>query len=114
MSVLALNLVITVVFRSPQTPHATFRFHLKTLSDGGRHPLSPTGGAVVCQKLHRVGVSFTLQVSGQYLGVLVHDMTGPEGSENELLIWNWTSGELKTVGSQANYHVHGIQHSVRF
>ncbi|KAL0578615.1 Amino-acid acetyltransferase, mitochondrial [Marasmius crinis-equi] len=70
----------------------SYRFHIKTLSGCEKHPLSTGDGILVHRQIFPdPNLSYTIQVSGKHLGILLNSF---EVGENELLVWNWQTGAL--------------------
>ncbi|TFK36862.1 hypothetical protein BDQ12DRAFT_633178 [Crucibulum laeve] len=96
---------LLVLIQAPQWVGAnadhTHRIHLRSLSTAGQHPSARTPVLTHIQDERDAGYSYTIQISGDYVGILFNTMlTG----ENELLIWNWKKGilEIDVVGDEVN------------
>ncbi|KDQ30956.1 hypothetical protein PLEOSDRAFT_1075174 [Pleurotus ostreatus PC15] len=73
-----------------------FQVHLKSLTTGKPHPLAPNSGVLSFTKVGRdLPVSLTVQISGTQLAILFHSLA--EDAENELVIWNWHTGERQSL-----------------
>ena len=65
------------------------------MSTGGPHPKAPNPPIISYpQTVHDAQLSYTVQISAQHLGILFNSA---ETGENELAIWDWTSGVSETV-----------------
>ncbi|KAF6766560.1 hypothetical protein DFP72DRAFT_866994 [Ephemerocybe angulata] len=71
------------------------RAHFLSLekNPGAPHPLAK-GGPVIshAQNFMDPEMSYTIQVSGNLVGILIHTI---QAGENEFLVWDWKSGERK-------------------
>ncbi|KAF9270047.1 hypothetical protein L218DRAFT_982719 [Marasmius fiardii PR-910] len=77
-----------------QNPDHCYRFHLKTMSSCGKHPHASGDGVLVHkQKFPDPHLSYSIQVSGEHLGILFHSV---EMGVNEFIVWNWCSGQMET------------------
>ncbi|KII93780.1 hypothetical protein PLICRDRAFT_49798 [Plicaturopsis crispa FD-325 SS-3] len=93
--------LLVLIVRPPISPVREGRvcyIHLRALDTGGPHPLVPGSSAILehVQNLrpgHRV--SYTIQVSGCYLGVMFHRHGGL--GNNDLVIWNWRTGHRQML-----------------
>jgi hypothetical protein len=76
---------------------------LRRLSTGAVHPLAPTPANITHVLDESIDpLSFSLQISGKYLGVLF--ISGGEG-ESELVIWDWKTGRVQLVST-----IHQLAH----
>lgn len=87
---------VLTLYRSGSLSDHTYRFHLRTLSTGERHPLAPGDEPVFTheQELGTTQVSYSIQISGDYIGVLFHNVSP---GENEFLIWHWKTNQVQMV-----------------
>jgi hypothetical protein len=70
---------------------------LRHLYTGAAHPLASTPAALTHTLDSDVDpVSFSIRISGRYLGVLFIS-TG--GGENELMVWDWKTGHVQMVSA---------------
>lgn len=75
-----------------QNPDHCYRFHLKSMSSCDKHPQASGDGVLVHkQELPDPHLSYSIQVSGDHLGILFHSV---EADINELIVWNWRSGHM--------------------
>ncbi|KAI9056374.1 hypothetical protein FKP32DRAFT_1639392 [Trametes sanguinea] len=72
--------------------------HLRSLATGQPHPSAPRP-AVLSHSTHRGRFSYTIQISEDYVAVL---MTSGDEDHSELLIWNWKTSQrrLYITGSE--------------
>jgi len=90
---------LLVVVESPRwsdsDPDHSYHFHLRTMSTGGPHPKAPNPPVISYpQTAQDIQLSYTVQISAQHLGILFNS---DEVGENQLAIWEWTSGVLETA-----------------
>ena len=84
-----------LIFRSGSSPDHSYRFHLRTMSTGGPHPKAPDPPVISYPQLVQdAHVSYAIQISAQHLGIFFNSH---EHQENELTVWEWTSGIIETV-----------------
>ncbi|RDB28805.1 hypothetical protein Hypma_015693 [Hypsizygus marmoreus] len=85
---------------SGPNPDHNYRFHLRTLSSGGQHPLA-FNPAVIChpQTTEDMQMTYTMQISEDHFGVLFNSLND---GENEFCIWEWKSGrrEVDLTGDE--------------
>uniref|UniRef100_A0A0W0FGW4 F-box domain-containing protein n=1 Tax=Moniliophthora roreri TaxID=221103 RepID=A0A0W0FGW4_MONRR len=67
------------------------RFYLRTMSKCTKHPLA-RDGFIVHKQMVPDRLSYSIQVSGDNVGVLFNSL---ESGENELVIWDWKTGFRK-------------------
>ncbi|KAH7907929.1 hypothetical protein BJ138DRAFT_1128806 [Hygrophoropsis aurantiaca] len=68
--------------------------HLRNLSDGAPHPLA--NGALITHSPGMEGnFRFALQICGRRIGVLIADEALQSDSDQELLVWDWRTGQLE-------------------
>lgn len=80
-----------------QTTHLVHQVHLLSLkkTPGAPHPLAKGGDVLsFTQGFVDPQMSFVIQVSGDFLGILSATV---QAGQNELIIWNWKTGERRTV-----------------
>ncbi|KAK7059119.1 Amino-acid acetyltransferase, mitochondrial [Paramarasmius palmivorus] len=70
----------------------SYRFHLRTMSKCTKHPLARESVLMHTQKVPDIQLSYSIQVSGDNLGILFNSV---EAGENELIIWDWKTGTKK-------------------
>ena len=70
------------------------RVHLLTMSTGKAHPKA-SSSSVVYQSNGLVNFTFAIQVCNEFLGILF--IGNMEGSDSELVIWNWHTGAVELV-----------------
>lgn len=70
-----------------------YHIHLRSLSTGATHPAT-VDPAYVSHRPEGASHSFAIQSCGDYVGVL---FTSLDDSRNELVIWNWKTGDRKLV-----------------
>lgn len=73
------------------------RVHLLTMSTGKAHPKS-SSSSVVYQSAGGVNFTFAIQVCNRFLGILF--IGNIQGSNSELVIWNWHTGAVELVRAQ--------------
>ena len=73
--------------------------HLRSLTDGKPHPLAPDAPVLYHPQVTRgLGrLSYTIQVSGTFIAI--HFCSD---DDNELVIWDWMTGELQVVSRDCN------------
>ncbi|KAG7099024.1 hypothetical protein E1B28_000907 [Marasmius oreades] len=76
-----------------QNPDHCYRIHLRTMSSCTRHPQANGDVLVHKQESPDPHLSYSIQVSGEHLGILFHSV---EAGVNEIIVWNWRSGHIKT------------------
>jgi hypothetical protein len=82
--------------RGKSTSHA-HRFHLLCLKTGAVHPLAPDPPVLSHeQQAEDNELSYSIQISDDYMGILFHSV---RVGENELVIWNWKTGDINLVCS---------------
>jgi hypothetical protein len=65
------------------------------MSTGGPHPKAPKPPVISYpQTVQDTQLSYTVQISAQHLGIFFNSA---EAGENELAVWEWTSGALEAV-----------------
>jgi hypothetical protein len=73
------------------------------MSTGGPHPKAPNPPILSYpQTIRDAQLSYTFQISAQHLGILFHNSA--EAGQNELAVWDWTSGAIETVSTQNPFH----------
>ncbi|KAK0464979.1 uncharacterized protein EV420DRAFT_1301547 [Desarmillaria tabescens] len=66
----------------------SFQFHLWSMSTGKAHGLASVPILKHAQKVPDYGMSHTIQISGDHLGVVFHG----NNAAKELVVWNWKTG----------------------
>lgn len=73
-----------------------YRIQLRTLSSGEMHPLA--GGIAAMEYTLRLAMpefpqwSYSIQICGDYLGILFKCIILLETDRNELVVWSWRTG----------------------
>ncbi|KAL0951412.1 hypothetical protein HGRIS_008104 [Hohenbuehelia grisea] len=89
---------LLVLFENPrwQQNDRYLRIHIRTMSTGKTHPLAPKPGYLMHQEgyveLRRA--SYTIQISGTYIGFLCSGAGAWPHGRHELTIQNWKTGEI--------------------
>jgi hypothetical protein len=69
------------------------------MSTGGPHPKAPNPPVISYPQILRdTRLSYTIQISAQHVGILFHNAA--EVGQNELAVWEWTSGALEVVSTE--------------
>ncbi|KZT72794.1 hypothetical protein DAEQUDRAFT_722413 [Daedalea quercina L-15889] len=85
----AQNLLVAI--QMPDSPTSVFHVHLRDIYTSAPHSAAPNPAVLTLQP-EGPQVSYTIQISGDYLGVLV--LSANEIS-HEVVIWNWKTGVCK-------------------
>ncbi|EPQ58998.1 hypothetical protein GLOTRDRAFT_70086, partial [Gloeophyllum trabeum ATCC 11539] len=91
------NLLVLIEMPTPD-PHGDFppcRIHLRTMDTGLPHPLAHSPLLLHKPYLFDSAWRYIIQVTDVHLGVMFRCPEGEEGTEHELVVWNWRSGEIK-------------------
>jgi len=68
------------------------------MSTGAPHPMAPNPPIISYpQTVQDTQLSYTIQISAQHLGILFNSA---EAGENELVVWEWTSGTTEVVSME--------------
>ncbi|KAG7450677.1 uncharacterized protein BT62DRAFT_529398 [Guyanagaster necrorhizus] len=91
-------LVLIETSRWGRNPNPSFQLHLWSMSSGKAHVYASVPVLKHAQKVPDHGMSYTIQVSGDYLGVEFNGNNAPK----ELVVWNWKTGrkELYLTGNE--------------
>ncbi|RDX52576.1 hypothetical protein OH76DRAFT_1400371 [Lentinus brumalis] len=65
------------------------RMHLRSMTTGMVHPMSPPGGVLV--HWHEPEHAYSIQISNDHLAVL---LTDHRSLDSELVVWNWKTGAV--------------------
>ncbi|KAK0233045.1 hypothetical protein IW262DRAFT_43295 [Armillaria fumosa] len=92
---------LLVLIESPRwvrNPNPSYQFHLWCMSSGKAHGLASVPILKHAQKVPDHGMSHTIQISGDHVGVEFHSSHGAK----ELVVWNWKTGrkELYLTGHE--------------
>ncbi len=68
------------------------RMHLRSMTTGVVHPMSPPGGVLV--HWHEPEHAYSIQISNDHLAVL---LTDHRNLDSELVVWNWKTGAVLLV-----------------
>ncbi|PBK77398.1 hypothetical protein ARMSODRAFT_949316 [Armillaria solidipes] len=90
---------LLVLIESPRwgrNPNPSYQFHLWCMSSGKAHGLASVPILKHAQKVPDHGMSHTIQISGDHVGVEFHS----SHAAKELVVWNWKTGrkELYLTG----------------
>ncbi|TFY52154.1 hypothetical protein EVJ58_g10171 [Rhodofomes roseus] len=88
---------LLVAIQMPDSPTSVFHVHLRNIYTAAPHTAAPNP-AVLTHQPDGMQVSYSIQISGDHLGVFV--MSANEIS-NEVVIWNWKTGVCKLAELQA-------------
>ena len=75
------------------SPTSLLHVHLRDLYTGSPHPAAPNPAVLTLQP-EGLPVSYSIVVSGDYLGI--HVLSADE-IHSEIIIWNWKTGVCKLV-----------------
>ncbi|KAH8099418.1 hypothetical protein BXZ70DRAFT_943596 [Cristinia sonorae] len=87
----ASDLLVLVVKPPPES--TTFSIHLRSMATGKPHPAA--SHAILEHTVDGLRFSFTIQPSGDYLGVFFE--SAEEEIDSELVVWNWKTGKVEMV-----------------
>jgi len=105
---------LTLAFRSRQLQESRNILHLRSLSStpGEPHPLACDSKVLEhVVGFHDSGITYNITISGDYVAVLINTR---DAGENELVVWNWHTGEKMIVGCPPSYQDRMMNEGDRF